>query len=233
MPKSSEVPGSGHGSGSVSKLNTDSKTWFYYFFSCRHAKVFRGSPGGIHAGGERGEVHDWAQVLRQSQAEGSDQVSTVQALIDLCGLRDLFVNFEWCLGRLLKNAWVNFLQMSGLIFGEMSGFIFDNYLDLFLRDVPYGLIFERCLDRFLGDVCTGMLLKMSVSEYRHAFLEQILEKPGSVTFWYGSGCGSGSSDPYLWRTDPDPALFVSDLQDANKKQYFYAFTFLKIYRQSG
>jgi hypothetical protein len=54
-----------------------------------------------------------------------------------------------------------------------------------------GLIFERCLDRFLGDVGTGMLLKMSVSEYRHAFMEQILEKPGSVTFWYGSG----SSDP--------------------------------------
>ncbi len=31
-------------------------------------------------------------------------------------------------------------------------------------------------------------------------------------------------DPYLWPTDPDPApdpaLFVSDLQDANKKNYF-------------
>ncbi len=26
---------------------------------------------------------------------------------------------------------------------------------------------------------------------------------GSMTFWYGSGCGSGSSDPYLWLTDPD------------------------------
>ncbi len=25
----------------------------------------------------------------------------------------------------------------------------------------------------------------------------------SVTFWYGSGCGSGSSDPYLWLTNPD------------------------------
>jgi hypothetical protein len=32
---------------------------------------------------------------------------------------------------------------------------------------------------------------------------------GSVTVWYGSG----SSDPYLWLTDPDPALFV---RDANK-----------------
>ncbi len=26
---------------------------------------------------------------------------------------------------------------------------------------------------------------------------------GSVTFWYGSGCGSGSSDPYLCLTDLD------------------------------
>ncbi len=41
---------------------------------------------------------------------------------------------------------------------------------------------------------------------------------GSVTYWYryGSGC---DPDPYLWLTDsdadpaPDPALFVSDLQD--------------------
>jgi hypothetical protein len=26
---------------------------------------------------------------------------------------------------------------------------------------------------------------------------------GSVKFWYGSGCGSGSSDPYLCLTDPE------------------------------
>ncbi len=26
---------------------------------------------------------------------------------------------------------------------------------------------------------------------------------GSVTFWCGSGRGSGSSDPYLWLTDPN------------------------------
>jgi hypothetical protein len=36
----------------------------------------------------------------------------------------------------------------------------------------------------------------------------------SVTFWYGSG--------YLWLTDPapDPSLFVSDFQDANKNNFF-------------
>ncbi len=46
-----------------------------------------------------------------------------------------------------------------------------------------------------------------------------------------SGCESGSSDPYLWLTDsspdpaPDPALFVSDLQEAKKTFFsviFYA-----------
>jgi hypothetical protein len=36
---------------------------------------------------------------------------------------------------------------------------------------------------------------------------------GFVTFW----SISGSADPYLWLTDPDPALFVSNLPDTNKK----------------
>ncbi len=38
---------------------------------------------------------------------------------------------------------------------------------------------------------------------------------GSVTFWYGSG----SADPCLWLMDPDPdpTIFVPDLQDANTK----------------
>ena len=58
---------------------------------------------------------------------------------------------------------------------------------------------------------------------------------GSVIFWYGSGSadpylwpvfrihdiwfGSGSADPCLWLMDPDPnpAIFVIDLQDTNKK----------------
>ncbi len=28
---------------------------------------------------------------------------------------------------------------------------------------------------------------------------------GSMQFWNGSGCGSGSADPYLWPMDPDEA----------------------------
>ncbi len=43
---------------------------------------------------------------------------------------------------------------------------------------------------------------------------------GSMTFW----CGSGSGDPCLWQmdpdSDPDPAIFVIDLQDASKKLFF-------------
>jgi hypothetical protein len=38
---------------------------------------------------------------------------------------------------------------------------------------------------------------------------------GSVTCWYGSG--SGFADPYIWLTDPDPAIFASDLSDTEKK----------------
>jgi hypothetical protein len=40
-----------------------------------------------------------------------------------------------------------------------------------------------------------------------------------MTFWYGSGSG----DPCLWQMDPDPdpAILVLDLQDANEKQRFF------------
>ncbi len=38
---------------------------------------------------------------------------------------------------------------------------------------------------------------------------------GSMTFWRGSG--SGSADPCLWLLDPDPSLFIIDIQEANKK----------------
>jgi hypothetical protein len=58
-----------------------------------------------------------------------------------------------------------------------------------------------------------------------------------MTFWYESG----SADPYLWlmdpdpdlAPDPDPAIFVSDLQDASKKlifnTIFSACYFLKVH----
>ncbi len=58
---------------------------------------------------------------------------------------------------------------------------------------------------------------------------------GSITFWGGSGSG----DPCLWlmdpdpESDPDPAIFVIDLQDASKKlnfnTIFSAYYFLKVH----
>jgi hypothetical protein len=45
-----------------------------------------------------------------------------------------------------------------------------------------------------------------------------------MIFWFGSG--SGSADPCLWLMDPDPdadpdsAIFIIDLQEANKKIIF-------------
>ncbi len=68
-------------------------------------------------------------------------------------------------------------------------------------------------------------LRFSIFEFLGTGCDRIRNKPAgseSVTFWYGSG--SVSSDPYLWLTslapDPDPALFVCTLQDANKNKFF-------------
>jgi hypothetical protein len=54
---------------------------------------------------------------------------------------------------------------------------------------------------------------------------------GSMKFLYGSG----SADPYIRLMDPDPelAIFVSDLEDINKKLFcflsFFAHFFLKVH----
>ncbi len=66
----------------------------------------------------------------------------------------------------------------------------------------------------------------------HIFCQNALglhQCSGSMTFWGGSG--SGSSDPCFWLMDPDPAIFVRDLQDSSKNLIFYtifsAYYFLK------
>ncbi len=57
--------------------------------------------------------------------------------------------------------------------------------------------------------------------------------PGSMSFW--SGSGSGSADPCLWlmNSDPDPAFFVIDLQDAKGNNFclniFPAYYCLKVH----
>jgi hypothetical protein len=54
-----------------------------------------------------------------------------------------------------------------------------------------------------------------------------------MTFWCGSGSESVSVDPYLWLmdpdADPDPAIFVVDLQDANKKLIYKRFFCILIF----
>ncbi len=62
---------------------------------------------------------------------------------------------------------------------------------------------------------------------------KIKQCSGSMIFWGGSG--SGSLDPCFWimDPDPDPAIFVIDLQDASKKlisnTIFSAYYFLKVH----
>jgi hypothetical protein len=47
----------------------------------------------------------------------------------------------------------------------------------------------------------------------------------NMTFW----CGSGSADPCLLLMDPDPGIFVIDLQAANKKLIFNKFFCLLLF----
>ncbi len=68
---------------------------------------------------------------------------------------------------------------------------------------------------------------------KYTFFSNFLQCSGSMTFWGGSG--SWSSDPCFWLMDPDPdpAIFVIDLQDVSKKLIFNtissAYYFLKVY----
>ncbi len=73
----------------------------------------------------------------------------------------------------------------------------------------------------------GNMLFFGLFSRRKLWIQEFLlcrkQYCGSVTFRYGSGSG----DPYLWVMDPnpapDPAIFVSDVQDGNK---FFFFGFL-------
>ncbi len=49
----------------------------------------------------------------------------------------------------------------------------------------------------------------------------------SMTFW----CGSGSADPCIWLMNPDPAIFVIELQDVNKKRIKKSFFCLLLFER--
>ncbi len=73
----------------------------------------------------------------------------------------------------------------------------------------------------------------SCSSLKAASRHTLYQCSGSMTFWGGSW--SGSSDPCFWLMDPDPdpAIFVIDLQDVSKKlifnTIFSAYYFLKVH----
>ena len=48
---------------------------------------------------------------------------------------------------------------------------------------------------------------------------------GSMTFW----CGSGSGDPCIWLMDPDPCIFINDIQDGCKNKIFLLLSFWRYF----
>jgi hypothetical protein len=77
-----------------------------------------------------------------------------------------------------------------------------------------------CQAKITRNVSMRMLFMISDSRHDPNKKNMAGSASGSMTFW----CGSGSADPCLSASDfkkmvsdPDPAIFVTDLQDANKK----------------
>jgi hypothetical protein len=62
---------------------------------------------------------------------------------------------------------------------------------------------QDCWKSSWGGILRHLRKCSEISFYQYCY--------GSVIFWYGSG----SVDPYLRLTDPDPVIFVSALQDGN------------------
>ncbi len=94
------------------------------------------------------------------------------------------------------------------------------------------IISSFSLDRaWYQHTCSGSSICGSLATFQYAVQNNKKKQcSGSMTFWCGSG--SGSADPCLWLMDPDAdsAIFVIDLQNANKKlnkKSFSAYYFLK------
>jgi hypothetical protein len=73
------------------------------------------------------------------------------------------------------------------------------------------------------------LRKKAAKQSKMAVTNTVKQYCGSVTCWYRM-----DSDQHLYLThpDPDPAIFVSDLRDVNKKLFFLSFSayyFLKVH----
>ena len=96
-------------------------------------------------------------------------------------------------------------------------------VNLNITILPWPVFKNRC--RYLFGYRASTVWMLSPSNFLHStrphcpltFTKEEKQCSRFVTFW----CKSGSEDLYLWLTDPDlapdSALFVSDLQYANKK----------------
>ncbi len=100
------------------------------------------------------------------------------------------------------------------------------YLALWKKDFPsfiFFLFLVKSIQHFLlgFNNKTKQTSKMILPV--HIFKQKITQEAvlGIRDIWYESG----SEDPYLWLTDPDPAILVSGLQDSNQKFFFYFFFF--------
>ncbi len=85
---------------------------------------------------------------------------------------------------------------------------------------------------YLLFLCVGRTARATTVTPHPTTVRHTLSPPFRSAGMGGTTVSSGSSDPYLLLTDPDPALFVlQDLHDDNKKYFLslilYAYFFFK------
>ncbi len=99
-----------------------------------------------------------------------------------------------------------------------------NFSWVWKRKILDNCFFSWCRKRGLHHVPLPPFISISI--FIQCYLCQCC---GSMTFW----CGSGSADPCLWLMDPDPSIFIIDLQDATKnyfkKRFFLHITFWRYF----
>ncbi len=139
--------------------------------------------------------------------------------------------FGSVLGRRIRSQehgnWPNFCDFKGTVSRERFGFWFFRSSNVFYNAKSVFLaVTGNASLRWLNNVSGVYLVQVSLlligpQGLGHFFRYRPLlpigwrQCCGFVTFWYGSG----SADLCLWPIDPDPAIFVLDLQDANNDKY--------------
>jgi hypothetical protein len=104
------------------------------------------------------------------------------------------------------------------------------YQDMF----TFQFCFKKANMNYFSDISLQNKLLLPVTRFF-----KIKYCSGSMTFWYVSGCGCGSSDPYLWLwqmkpTDSESFFFCQWPSRSQQKIIFfllnfYDYSFLKVY----